>query len=170
MHSRDYIDLGRVLDQIFQATEEFTKSFGPFAFDQKHKAEHRNYYSIYPFPPANIYLLSDKTMVFEFALAGYRDTDINLEFQGDNMVLSAQAPEAVTDSEDVMFFNRRLKYTDIPEQKYFVPEDKFDREAAKAVYKSGILKVTVPPREEVRSPKGVKISIINEDDENGGTA
>ncbi|MFA7567018.1 MAG: Hsp20 family protein [Alkalispirochaeta sp.] len=164
MHNRDYIDLGRLLDQIFQATEEFTKSFGPFSFDQKSKAEHRNYYSIYPFPPANIYMLQDKTMVFEFALAGYRDTDISLEFLGDNMVLSARAPETATDTDEVMFFNRRLKYTDIPEQKYFVPEDKFDREAAKAVYKSGILKVTVPPRDEVQDSQGVKITIINEDE------
>src|SRR5690554_898273 len=99
MHNRDYIDLGRLLDQIFQATEEFTKSFGPFSFDQKSKAEHRNYYSIYPFPPANIYMLQDKTMVFEFALAGYRDTDISLEFLGDNMVLSARAPETATDTD-----------------------------------------------------------------------
>lgn len=164
MHNRDYLDLGRLLDQIFQATEEFTNSFGSFAYNAKKHAEHRNYYSVYPFPPANIYMLPDKTMVFEFALAGYKDTDVQLEFQGENMVLSARAPEQTGDADEVIFFNRRLKFSDIPEQKYFVPEDKFDREAAKAVYKNGILKVTVPPREEVKNPEGVKITIVNEDE------
>ncbi len=164
MHNRDYVDLGTLLDQIFQATEEFTHTFGNFAFNQKERGEHRNYYSVYPFPPANIYMLQDKTMVFEFALAGYRDNDISLEFQGDYMVLSAHAPDAAPDSDEVIFFNRRLKYTEIPDQRYYVPEDKFDRETAKAVYRNGILKVTIPPREEVRNHEGVKITIINEDE------
>jgi HSP20 family molecular chaperone IbpA len=164
MHDRDYMDLGRLLDQIFQATESFTNSFGEFGFQFQKDADHRNYYAVYPFPPANIYMLPDRTMVFEFALAGYRDTDISLEFQGENMVLSAEAPDQTVEGDDVIFFNRRLKYKTIPEQKYYVPEDKFDREAAKAVWKNGILKVTVPPREEVQNPQGVKIRIINEDE------
>lgn len=164
MHNRDYLDLGQIFDQIFKATEEFTSHWGDFAFDAHKNTEHRNYYSMYPFPPANIYMLSDRTIVFEFALAGYRDKDINLEFNGDFMVLSARAPEAACDSDDVIFFNRRLKYKTIPEQKYFVPEDKFDRENATAVFKSGILKVTVPSREEVRDTGGVRITITSEDD------
>ena len=70
------------------------------------------------------------------------------------MVLSARAPEPSVDSDEVIFFNRRLKFSAIPEQKYFVPEDKFNREAARAVFKNGILKITVPPREEVQIQAG----------------
>ncbi len=164
MHNRDYVDLGRLLDQIFQATEQFTNSFGNFGFEARKNAEHRNYYSVYPFPPANIYMLNDKTMVLEFAFAGYRDEDISLEFQGDYMVLSARAPNPDVDAEEVIFFNRRLKYKSIDDQKYFVPEDKFDRDNAKAVFKNGILRVSVPAREEVQNPAGVKIEIVNEDE------
>jgi len=164
MHNRDYIDLGRLLDQIFKATEQFTNSFGNFDFEARKNTEHRNYYSVYPFPPANIYMLNDKTMVLEFALAGYRDSDVSLEFQGDYMILSARAPEPEVDTEDVIYFNRRLKYKDLEDQKYFVPEDKFDRDKAKAVFRNGILKVTVPAREEVQNPPGVKIEIVNEDE------
>ncbi len=164
MHNRDSLDLGRLLDQIFQATERFTNSFGDFGFEFQKHADHRNYYSFYPFPPANIYMLPDKTMIFEFALAGYRDTDISLEFQGEYMVLSANAPEQSIEGEEVIFFNRRLKFKTIPDQKYFVPEDKFDRESATAVFKNGILKVTIPPRDEVKNAAGVKIKIVNEDE------
>lgn len=164
MHNRDYLDLGRLLDQIFQATEQFTNSFGNYGFEARKNTEHHNYYSVYPFPPANIYMLSDKTMVLEFALAGYRDSDVSLEFQGDYMVLSANAPEPEVNADDVIFFNRRLKYKDLENQKYFVPEDKFDRDNAKAVFRNGILKVSVPAREEVQNPAGVKIKIVNEDE------
>ncbi len=165
MHNRDYLDLGQVLDQIFKATEELSNSFGGFGFDpRKYGGDNRNYYSMYPFPPANIYMHSDRSMVFEFALAGYRDSDVSLQFNGEYMSLSAKAPEQNCEDEEVIFFNRRLKFKDIPEQKYFVPEDKFDRENAKAVFKSGILKVTVPSRDEIRQPGGVKIDIVNEDE------
>ena len=164
MHNRDYLDLGRLLDQIFKATEQFTNSFGNYGFEARKNAEHRNYYSVYPFPPANIYMLNDKTMVLEFALAGYRDEDVSLEFQGDYMVLSANAPETEYDNDEVIYFNRRLKFKQLVDQKYFVPEDKFDRDEAKAVFKNGILKVSVPAREEVQNPAGVKIEIVNEDE------
>jgi HSP20 family molecular chaperone IbpA len=89
-------------------------SFGEFGFQFQKDADHRNYYAVYPFPPANIYMLPDRTMVFEFALAGYRDTDISLEFQGENMVLSAEAPDQTVEGDDVIFFNRRLKVQDDP--------------------------------------------------------
>ena len=164
MHNRNYLDLGNLMDQIFQATEEFTNSFGDFGFQFQKDAEHNNYYSAYPFPPANIYLLADRTLVFEFALSGYTDGDISLEFQGDHMVLSATAPAQPTPDGEVIYFNRRLKYKTIPSQRYYAPEDKFDREAAKAVFKNGILKVMIPSRDEVHNPQGVKIEIISEDE------
>ena len=39
----------------------------------------------------------------------------------------------------------------------------------KAVYKNGILTVTIPPKDEVTSEPGVKIDIVNEDEAEGGT-
>ncbi len=165
MASRDYLDLGQIFDQIFKATEELSNSFSDFGFNMGKYNDTRNYYAMYPFPPANIYMISDRSIVFEFALAGYRDADIALQFNGEYMILSATAPAQVCSDEEVIFFNRRLKFTDIPEQKYFVPEDKFDREQAKAVFKNGILKVTVPSRDEVQKPDGVRITIVSEDED-----
>ena len=140
-----------------------SEAFGDVNFDMKKRTENRDFYSVYPFPPVNTFMLADKTMVFEFALAGYQEADITLEFQGDSMVLNASPPPSVGADEDVIFFNRRLKYKTIVDQKYFVPEDKFDRENAKAVFKNGILRVTIPPRDVVKSAAGVRINIVNED-------
>lgn len=163
MHSREYIDLGRIMDRIFQAAENMTDMFGEFDFEGKKRGEQRDFYSVYPFPPVNSYMTADKTLVFEFALAGYQDSDISLEFQGDSMVLNANAPAATCPDGEVMYFNRRLKYKTIVDQKYLVPEDKFDRDNAKAVFKNGILRVTIPPREVVKSATGTRIHIVNED-------
>jgi len=48
----------------------------------------------------------------------------------------------------------------IDKQKYFVPMDKYAQEKVKAVFRNGILKVTVPPKEEPEQNGGIKIEII----------
>ena len=112
----------------------------------------------------NLYLTQEKELVFEFALAGFREDDIELEFQGDYMIFSAKAPD-MEPEEDVKYFKRRLKFKEIENQRYYVPEDKFDRESVKAIFKNGILKITVPPKEHVETKEGIKVEIVKEDEE-----
>ena len=112
----------------------------------------------------NVYLTKEKEMVLEFALAGFREKDINIEFQGDYMVFSAKKPE-MEPTDDVRYFKRRLKFKEIEDQRYFVPDDKFDRENAKAVFKNGVLKITVPPKETIETKEGIKVEIVEEDEE-----
>ena len=64
--------------------------------------------------------------------------------------------------EGVRYFKRRLRLKDIDKQKYYVPADKFDQAKVKAVFRNGILKVTIPPKEVVDIPEGIKIEIIKE--------
>lgn len=166
MQNRDFIDLGRILDRVFEAAENFGEVFEPgFAHQFKTSGTHKDFYSIYPFPPVNIYLVADRTMVFEFALSGYPEENVSLEFQGDYMVLTAEPPENIQDEDDVIYFNRRLKFSRVAGQKYYVPADKFDRDNAKAVFRNGILKVTVPPYEEAQDQPGVKIRIVSGEEE-----
>ncbi|HOU61903.1 MAG TPA: Hsp20 family protein [Rectinema sp.] len=47
-------------------------------------------------------------------------------------------------------------------QKYYVPADKFDQAKVKAAFRNGILKITVPPKDVVDIPEGIKIEIIKE--------
>ena len=169
MKDRMVIDLGQMMDEIFEATKDFGEAFkNGFNFNQKtdhpfHWDENVDYYPHHSYPPANVYITNDRTLVFEFALAGFSETDISLEFQGDHMVLSAKAPEVADKPKDVRYFKRRLKLKDLAEQKYFVPADKFDREKVKAVFRNGLLKVTVPSLENVESKEGIKINIVQED-------
>jgi HSP20 family molecular chaperone IbpA len=171
MKDRIVIDFAQMLDEIFEATQSFGEAFkkgfkfshrenGPFHWD-----ENVDFYPHHSYPPANAYLTEDRTLVFEFALAGFPESGINLEFQGDHMVLSAKAPEDTVKPDEVRYFKRRLKMKSIDGQKYFVPADKFDHDKVKAVYKNGLLKVTIPSVENVESKEGVKINIVQEDEE-----
>jgi HSP20 family molecular chaperone IbpA len=196
--NRMYVDIGTILDEVFDAAKTFGENFkdmgdqmggpgrggpnfnvhvntgvggpgaghgqGPGAhpwFDMG-QDENADYYPGYSYPPMNIYLTSERGMVFEFALAGFDEKDISLTFQGDYMVFSAKISlEGIAD-DDVRYFKRRLKLKDVEKQKYYVPADKFAQDKVRAVFRNGILKVTVPPKEETATPEGIKIEIMKE--------
>jgi HSP20 family molecular chaperone IbpA len=179
-HGQGPLDLGTVFDDIFEAArdfqDEFRKNFHGEGFDGRHCPEgwvfdeSTDCYPNYSDPPMNVFMTADKSLIFEFALAGFDEKDITLSFQGDYMVFSAMrhkpaspVPEEERPDEGVRYFKRRLKMKDIEKQKYFVPLDKYAQENVKAVFRNGILKVTVPPKEEPDQPDGIKIEIVSED-------
>ena len=178
-HGQGPIDLGTVFDEIFEAArdfqDEFRKNFHGENFHGRHCDgwafdENTDYYPNYSYPPMNVFMMADKSLIFEFALAGFDEKDINLSFQGDYMVFSAHrskpdspSPEEAVPDESIRYFKRRLKMKDIEKQKYFVPLDKYAQEKVKAVFHNGILKVSVPPKEEPDQHDGIKIEIISGD-------
>ena len=170
MKDRIVIDLGQLMDEIFEATQSFGEVFkNGFNFSHREKGpfnwnENVDYYPHHSYPPANIYITENRTMVFEFALAGFDESSINLEFQGDYMVLSVGAPETSETPDGFRYFKRRLKLKEIKEQKYYAPADKFDREQVKAVFRNGLLRVTIPSKETYETKEGVKINIVQEDE------
>jgi HSP20 family molecular chaperone IbpA len=133
---------------------------GPWAdFAQDENAD---YYPSYSYPPMNNYLTPERSLVFEFALAGFDEKDISLTFQGDYMVFAAKIGEAGQAPEGVRYFKRRLKLKDVEKQKYYVPADKFAQEKVKAVFRNGILKVVVPPKDEAEANEGIRIEILKD--------
>jgi HSP20 family molecular chaperone IbpA len=177
---RGYMDIGAIFDEIFEAAEnfssEFRRNFDPFDSPggtrmRGHFDDNTDYYPNYSYPPMNVYMTGNRNMIFEFALAGFDEKDISLSFQGDYMVFSAQISkehtgfeqQGVQSSEDnIRYFKRRLKLKDIEKQKYYVPLDKYAQENVKAVFKNGILKVTIPPKDEPDQNEGIKIEIVKE--------
>jgi len=177
--TRNYMDLGNIFDEIFDAAQEFNNQFQrnfnkcnpntgnqhfrhePFSFGKVFFDENTDFYPNYSFPPMNVLMTDDRSLVFEFALAGFDEKDISLSFQGDYMVFSARFGTEAAE-ENVRYFKRRLKLKDIEKQKYFVPLDKYAQEKVKAVYKNGILRVTIPPKDEVDLNDGIKIEIVKE--------
>ena len=183
--SRSYLDLGSIFDEIFGAAQDFKSQFhrnfnncnpenhfghAPYHHHGKHYFdENTDYYPNYSYPPMNVLMTEDRALVFEFALAGFDEKDISLSFQGDYMVFSARIDTEQDDNpikfqsdERVRYFKRRLKMKDIEKQKYFVPLDKYAQEKVKAVYKNGVLRVTIPPKDEPDQSDGIRIEIVKE--------
>jgi HSP20 family molecular chaperone IbpA len=181
--AKGYMDMGTMFDEIFEAARdfqnEFSRNFNGFGNEHFGRGgcapnqrwpfdDSVDYYPNYSYPPMNVYMTTDRSMVFEFALAGFDEKDISLSFQGDYMVFSAKigadyaaGDESSTD-DNARYFKRRLKLKDIEKQKYFVPQDKYAQENVKALFKNGILKVTVPPKDEPDQSDGIKIEIIKQ--------
>ena len=183
---KGYMDLGTIFDEIFEAArdfhDEFRRNFNPQTNDCHGRQgegrswifdENTDYYPNYSYPPMNVFMTSDRSLIFEFALAGFDEKDISLSFQGDYMVFSAVIPrdggsmdgsigagEAPQPEENIRYFKRRLKMKDIEKQKYFVPLDKYSQDKVKAVFRNGILKVSIPPKEEPDQNDGIRIEIV----------
>ncbi len=168
------IDLGRIMDEAFQWAQEFSEAFqngmhgmadrcpNPEEMREKFRERFKNYEDLYPYyayPPANIFLTKDKSLVFEIALAGFEEQNIELQFRGDYLYFSAKAPEAGEPEEGVQFFKHRLKLKSIEEQRYYVPEDKFDRSRVEARFRNGLLRLVVPARPEAAPKEGIKVNI-----------
>ena len=171
MQDKIVIDLGRLMDEIFESAEKvgrrLQENFNLDKLGEKIRAkwdETTDYYPAYTYPPLNVYMKPDKTLVFEFALAGFDEKQIELSFRGDYMVFSARVADHMLHEENIRYFKRRLRFKDVADQKYYVPDDKFDREKVKAVFKSGVLKVEVPPREEPPRMGSVMIEIVREEE------
>ena len=158
-------DFGRMMDKIFEATQkcgkvwqdelsEVCKGF-PFTVNG-----FMDFYPSYSYPPFNSYLDKDKKLVFEFALAGFLEKDINLSFQGDYLLFSAKAPERMAE-DPLSYFKRRLKFKDISDLKYYVPKERFDQNAVNAIFKNGLLTVIIPSKKESSKKETIKVKIVN---------
>ena len=167
-------DLGRIMDEAFDWAQEFGERFQqglrgvefPEELREKLKEGFKCYedlYPHYPYPPANLYLTRDKSLVFEIALAGFEESGISLEFRGDYLYFSARAPQETEPGEGVQFFKRRLKLKSIEEQRYFVPADKFEQARVQARFRNGLLRVTIPAREQGAPAQGFKVNIQSEE-------
>ncbi|MFQ3619707.1 MAG: Hsp20/alpha crystallin family protein [Spirochaetales bacterium] len=171
MKEKIVVDLGRIMDEIFETAEKvgsaFQDRFDLNEIGERIKSkwdENTDYYPTYPYPPTNAYMKPDKTLVFEFALAGFQEDQIHLFFKGDYLILSAKVAPEFLPQDNIRYFKHRLKLKDIEEQKYFVPEDKFDRDNVKAVFRKGILRVEIPPKEAPADTHSIKIEIVKEEE------
>lgn len=169
MKDKIVIDIGRIMDEVFDAAQNLQDAVQEGIHDAAQKGdrifsfdENIDLYPSYSYPPLNVYVDGDKNMVFEFALAGFNEKDVQLEFSGDHMMFSATVDPKFSKKEDVKYFKHRLKLKDVKEQKYYVPGDKFEREKTSAVYTNGILTVTIPPKEDAGRKDSVKVSIKKE--------
>lgn len=166
---KDFPDIHAIMDEIFATAEDIRNAVASeMGLNAKKSpfvswSEQRDYYPAYSYPPSNVFMTEDRAIVFQFALAGFEEKDVSLEFRGDNMIFAARAPEVLENEETVRYLKRRLKMKGIEEQKYYVPADKFAQEKTKAVLKNAILTVTVPAKERMEEPSGFTVPIMSQE-------
>ncbi|MGI9255803.1 MAG: Hsp20 family protein [Salinispira sp.] len=171
MKKHDFIDIRVFLDEIFGVAENFkdafTKEFGQWECCGPNSNCCQDFYPAYSYPPVNVYITENRTMVLQFALAGFAESDITLEFRGDYLVFSADISNDFEPGEHVKYFKKRLKLKSIQDQRYFVPADKYYQDKVTAVFNNAILTVTILPRDQVMEDEGVKVNIKTEKKESG---
>lgn len=136
-------------DSLFDTAQEMSELFQDMfdVFEPVNKLPSRLVSS--SFPPANIYTLKeDNTLVYEFAVAGYSEEHITLSFEEDYLTLSLTKTND-TESEKKLFIQRGIKMANA-EIRCFVPASKYDVKKAQATLSGGILRVSIPIREEAK--------------------
>jgi HSP20 family protein len=145
-------DFGREMGRMWREYGESPSSTACFHPTRDGSPER---FADYFYPPMHAYNDDEGALVLEFALAGYDESGVSIVFQGDYLVLCAKA-KAKTDRDERGGFGTR----DITRQKYRVPADAYDQEKAKAIFKNGVLGVTIPAKD----VESVRIEILKEGD------
>jgi HSP20 family molecular chaperone IbpA len=172
-------NFGGSMDDIIRAAREFGEKFKEMApdlgpifencfgergpHDRHERHERQNRYDrpdYYAYPPVNAYTARDGSLVLEFALAGIDESAVSVSFQGDYLVLNAKAAANGRSDDEGRYYRRGFRPRDIERQRYSVPADDYAQDRAKAVFRNGILVVTIPPRE--TEGQGIKIEIVKE--------
>jgi HSP20 family molecular chaperone IbpA len=165
-----YGEFNDIFDDISRAARAFQQELSGYArnyhkFDGK-EAHSTGVYDQYDWPPVNVYTAGDDSLVFEFGLAGFQEEDVSLVFQGDYMVLSAFCRTALKNCEgqeaappETRYLKKSLCFSPVERQKYYVPADKYAQEKTKAVFKNGLLRVSVPIKDTGGQNGGIKIEI-----------
>ncbi|MFA5207108.1 MAG: Hsp20/alpha crystallin family protein [Candidatus Paceibacterota bacterium] len=94
---------------------------------------------------------NEKEYVVEMALAGVKKEDISLNIEYDVLTIKAERKEV----EDKNFNRKQTFYGKY--QKSFTLPEATDKENIQASFENGILKITVPKIEEVKTTKQIKI-------------
>jgi len=167
-------DLGPQFDDFLSNAKEAARQFGermretadnaaPFGFDPFYRPEHREREGrsprFYAYPPTNIYTNAEGELVLQFALAGVEEGAVKLGFQGDYLVLTARL--GASGEEEQRYERRSFRPRDIERQKYYVPADDYDQAATRAVFRAGLLTVTVPAKD-IPEADAVRITIVKE--------
>lgn len=153
------VKVNTLIEQIFGAAEtvkdqvisEVEKSLNM-------SSEGLDYYPAYNYPPMNVSIRTDKSLVFEFALAGFDLENIHLRFQGDFLLFSADWTRSEP-TDVVTWLKKRMKSKSIIEQKYFVPAKRFDQSKTTAEFKNGLLTITIPSLQQDAPSEEIIINI-----------
>jgi HSP20 family molecular chaperone IbpA len=140
-------DVFSVLDKIFKSDKWFYdfESFVPATMNIKSAI-----YSV----PCDIYLKDNRNMVLEVALAGYKEDNITISFDGDFLDVVLKRGR-FDEKEGKKYLIRGIKKSS-DSIRICVPANKFKHAETTAILKDGLLTVEIPSVEKIEI-KPIKI-------------
>lgn len=110
---------------------------------------------VFQFPPVNITEKTDRYLA-ELAVPGFEKSDFKINVEGNILTVSTSKKEEKTESDDKTI---RKEYSYKTFQRSFTLDEKINVDNITAAYENGILKVTLPKKEETKSStKEISIS------------
>jgi HSP20 family molecular chaperone IbpA len=104
---------------------------------------------IYDGVPIDIVLKENRDMEITAAVAGYPESNISIDFDGDYMLISISKIEK---EKKEKYICRGIKKSGA-KVKIFIPNSRFKQDETKASLKDGLLKITIPSKEEAKLRK-----------------
>jgi HSP20 family protein len=108
--------------------------------------------------PATNIMEDEEKFRIEVAAPGMEKKDFNIKLENDRLLISSER-KAECDKEEDNYYRREFSYQSF-QRSFALPENLVETDKIEAVYDKGILKVTLPKRDEVKPkpPKEIKIS------------
>ncbi len=108
-------------------------------------------------PSVNI-VEQDNQFVMELAAPGLDKKDFNLQIENDQLIISAEKKSEREESESGKFTRREFNYSAF--RRSFMLDDNIQREGISASYENGVLRITLPKKEETwKKPSAKSIEI-----------
>jgi HSP20 family molecular chaperone IbpA len=105
------------------------------------------------FPPANVAVTKDGSLILELAVAGYEPENIDITTEDDKVIVSSTRDQTSEEAPEVIY--RGIKASSF--KVYFPIPSKFDLPKIDAKFKNGLLTITIPVAEE-KKPKKIEIT------------
>lgn len=133
-----FIDTAKnITENIVDKGSEFVKDAGI--------QDLKDYYPFYTWPQLNLYTSSDDCIIFEFGLPGFVKDDITIDFEDDYMLFSTKLSNIYSTGSQTRSFKSKLKFSDVENQKYYLPVDKYSRKNYSMHMKNGLLRLVFNP-------------------------
>lgn len=146
MSTRYYRDIFSVMDDIFNETFTVLQATQPVRINKLISSN--------TFPPTNIYVDKEtKVMTIESALAGVREDQINLSFDGEQIKLIVKNEDCKGYNKDAVYLQTGLKQCINLETAWNIDTRFYDRDTIETTFENGLLTIVISPREEVKPKK-----------------
>jgi len=91
---------------------------------------------------------NDKEYKIAVAAPGLKKNDFKIDLDGNMLTISAETEEAKEEKEDERYTRKEYNYSSF--SRSFSLPDEVNKEKIEAVYENGVLKLTLPVREDVK--------------------